>query len=299
MGDMIMLTPIIREYRMRNPNEFIGVETHCTNVFQNSPYVDQVAKIINRPTERRIMLDGAYEKEFHRHPRDVYAEHVIGTSDFEGKYIELFPTEKDRIQVDMWWEQFIGNAGSVAVCHYGLTWVKLRTQMLDDLMTHFLGKFDKVILIGQPIAAEYYPKKIKGFVDLVGSNWSIQKLHWLIQKADLYFGADTGIMHVAGTTSTPIVACFSFVDPRCREPYRPGVPFVPVYAEACDTPLCAASKKRTIKGGDFGGPLCTDFKCAKAITTEMVMDSIDEAMEGFYEQQKQDEDPEKEEEGRG
>lgn len=43
---------------------------------------------------------------------------------------------------------------------------------------------------------------------------------WLIHRADLYFGGDTGPMHIAATMGTPVVAVFGGTDPRKHAPYR-------------------------------------------------------------------------------
>lgn len=43
---------------------------------------------------------------------------------------------------------------------------------------------------------------------------------WLVHRADLYFGGDTGPLHIAGVMGTPTVAVFGGTDPRKHAPYR-------------------------------------------------------------------------------
>jgi lipopolysaccharide heptosyltransferase I len=43
---------------------------------------------------------------------------------------------------------------------------------------------------------------------------------WLIHLADLYFGCDTGPMHIAAAMGTPVVAVFAATDPAQHEPYK-------------------------------------------------------------------------------
>ena len=43
---------------------------------------------------------------------------------------------------------------------------------------------------------------------------------WLAHRADLYFGGDTGPMHIAAAMGTPIVAVFGGTDPGKHAPYR-------------------------------------------------------------------------------
>jgi len=42
----------------------------------------------------------------------------------------------------------------------------------------------------------------------------------LAQRADLYFGGDTGPMHIAAAVGTPVVAVFGATDPAKHAPYR-------------------------------------------------------------------------------
>ncbi len=44
---------------------------------------------------------------------------------------------------------------------------------------------------------------------------------WLIHRANLYFGGDTGPMHIASAMGTPVVAVFGGTDPVRHAPYRP------------------------------------------------------------------------------
>lgn len=43
---------------------------------------------------------------------------------------------------------------------------------------------------------------------------------WLVHRASLYFGCDTGPMHIASMMGTPVVAVFGGTDPAQHAPYR-------------------------------------------------------------------------------
>lgn len=277
MGDTIMLTPIVRELRLQNPDEYIGIKTFYPNVFDNNPYVDAASNSLTKNGEKIISLDGAYEKNFDIHPVDSYAK-AVGV-ELSSKRIELFHTDKDRTIIDNWWKNNVPDNKPVIVLHLGLTWVPVQTVVFDDLIDKMHKEYS-FILVGQRNHSEYYPKDPSKVIDLTVSKFSIQQLSWLIEKADCYFGTDTGILHVAGTTSTPICCCFSFVNPECRKPFREHVKFKGISAtEYCDMSFCAERNKRMCPNGDFGGVICNkNFVCARGIDIDMIINGIREVM---------------------
>jgi len=49
---------------------------------------------------------------------------------------------------------------------------------------------------------------------------SLKHFAYLVSRADLYFGGDTGPMHIASTMGTPVVAIFGSTDPVVNGPFR-------------------------------------------------------------------------------
>jgi lipopolysaccharide heptosyltransferase I len=49
---------------------------------------------------------------------------------------------------------------------------------------------------------------------------SLKHYAWLVHRADLYVGGDTGPMHIAAAMGTPVVAIFGGTDPRKHAPYQ-------------------------------------------------------------------------------
>jgi len=277
LGDILMTTPAFRELRRRNPNMYIGVRTLFPDVFANSPYVDEASVRLDRNNERKLKLDAEYEKDFNRHPAHVYAKAIVGDCEFDWWNLELFPTEKERLYVDEWWNKNVKDAWPVVVLHYGITWVKLQSAEMEKLIQALTKEF-KVILVGRKTRSkEYYPQFREGVLDLVDAEWSIHKLNWLIQKANMFVGTDTGVMHIAATTTTPIVCCYGFVNPEFRKPFRQKIPFESVVGDmsGCNIPFCAEGNKIKCPNGDFGGVRCKrDYACAKSITAEMILEKV-------------------------
>jgi ADP-heptose:LPS heptosyltransferase len=94
---------------------------------------------------------------------------------------------------------------------------------------------------------------------------SLTGLSDLFRRADVYIGGDTGPMHVASFSGTPVVAVFGPTDRTENEPY-PVTPYRMVYAET----HCAPCRKRG----------CTDGLCFAGVTPEMVADAVMELLDG-------------------
>jgi ADP-heptose:LPS heptosyltransferase len=98
--------------------------------------------------------------------------------------------------------------------------------------------------------------------------FDLAELQALVARAALYIGGDSGPLHVAATTTTPIVALFGPTLPERSMPWR-----APALAEAVDAgPLpCRPCHQRTCVPGDF--------RCLTGIRPEAVIAAARRLME--------------------
>jgi len=102
--------------------------------------------------------------------------------------------------------------------------------------------------------------------------FDLAELAALVTRARLYIGGDSGPMHVAATTRTPIVALFGPTLPERSLPWRdPAVPSMAV--EAGPLP-CRPCHQRTCLPGDF--------RCLTGITVRQVLDACVTALGGTH-----------------
>lgn len=73
---------------------------------------------------------------------------------------------------------------------------------------------------------------------------SLREYAWLVKQATVYFGSDTGPMHIASAMGTPVVALFGPTDPVVNGPYRQphtilykGLPCSPCKERRCSRNL--------------------------------------------------------------
>lgn len=98
--------------------------------------------------------------------------------------------------------------------------------------------------------------------------FDLAELAALVTRARLYIGGDSGPLHIAATTRTPVVALFGPTLPARSLPWRdPAIPSIGVDAG----PLpCRPCHQRTCAPGDF--------RCLTGITVAQVLDACDTAL---------------------
>jgi len=269
LGDVLMLTPIVRELKRRNPDEFIGISSYYHDIFDNSPYVDAKGRdLCFKKDEEIINLDGYYEKYMDNHPVNLYAERILGDTELEYKGLEIFETEYDRIIIDNWLADNIDKNKKTVVCHLGNTWVKVHGHVYEEVISYLVNRYN-VILIGK--GTEYIPK-CPGWLNLLGNQYSIQRIKHLIAKSNLFFGTDSGVQHIASTTPIPQVVCYSFVSSEWRRPLNKNN-YKALVAD-CASPACA-ERRKVIENGEFRGVSCEYQMCSQDIRYNQIINAIE------------------------
>lgn len=268
MGDVMFLTPVVRELKRRHPDRPIGISSYFYNIFDNSPYVDMAGRNLTSSTEEIINLDGFYENNMDNHPTLLYAGLILGDTDLEYKGLELFETEHDRIIVDNWLQDNVDFDKKTIVCHLGNTWVKVQDYVLEEVIQELVQRYN-VILVGR--GTEYIPK-CEGWINLTGDKFTIQRLKHLISKSNLFFGMDSGVSHIASCTPIPQVVCYSFINPEWRRPLNKNN-FKAIVAN-CPTAFCAEDKK-VLDNNEFRGVSCEYQMCSMDIRASKILDSIE------------------------
>ncbi|NIA13673.1 MAG: hypothetical protein GWP08_06290 [Nitrospiraceae bacterium] len=77
---------------------------------------------------------------------------------------------------------------------------------------------------------------------------------WLAHRADLYFGGDTGPMHIAAAMDTPVVAVFGGTDPAKHAPYKR-----PCEILYCDEPGLSSEERLARITPDMAYEACVRF----------------------------------------
>ena len=270
MGDVLLATPIVRQlYKDNGGKCHIDVLTLKPEIFSNSPYIRRIFtpetfSEAKGPYTRVINLDLAYENMPHVHIVDAYAITSHGAAEkIENKRLELFSSDADRDRAKSVQTKDI--SGDYVVIHMrkdtwpsrnlpDATWKKILDILLEctDL---------KIVQVGSTheIAFDYHPR----LLNMLGK-FSIHELREIIAGAQCYVGVDSGTLHIAACTDTPIIAMFSSAHHRLREPLerQPKARFIPIHP-AVDCYGCQEHYPPPITGvichrGDPYSPPCRD-----------------------------------------
>lgn len=93
-------------------------------------------------------------------------------------------------------------------------------QLADLLLAD--GRFDVVLTWGpgQFGCVQEVLKRCRRSPHVAPEIPDLKHYAWLVHRADLFFGGDTGPMHIAWVMGTPVVAVFGGTDPAKHAPYR-------------------------------------------------------------------------------
>ena len=255
VGELLALTPIIREWRRRNKNEEVFVETHTPEIFYGNPDVVKAESTIShagpfydmnmvRWRERGISVE------------EVYADVVLGDKNFNNwkPFMSSLPDDVDNAK------QF----------RFGMTRGKpVAAVAFGDKM------FDSGMADENIRAVEELGYVIDGLSGL--RVWSLARAH--IDGSDIFVGDDGDEAAIALTTNTPAIVCYSYRSPVYFPPYRRGIPFralVPDRLLCEHAPVCHARHSH-VQFSKLYSQGCVDdknFCCKKRSLKKDVIEAI-------------------------
>ena len=223
IGDVIMITGVVRELKRRyGERANIDVATDFFEVFRNNPHIRNIITVNGAKPEHYdvyVNLDDAYEYNPENHYVDGYFFRTFGNIEPFDKSVELFPSDKDREEVnaDL---QDIGNKFIVVHMrnwHWGAKnismdiWFDVYAKIFEQT-TDF-----KVVCVGGSTdhAVEDHPL----FFD-ARNRYNSQQLKYLCDHARCFVGIDSGPFQCAAASSTHIIGLLTHLLPGYIMPYR-------------------------------------------------------------------------------
>lgn len=229
VGDVIMITPLLRELRKRyGADAFIQVVTEEVGILENNPQINAVVapKDMKQedPWDLYLNLNDAYESNVTSHYVDAYLYRAFGYGiDEIDRTTELVTTDEERENV----EEALEEIGDNYIVVHMRRWAWENKNVAPEtwiLVMAWLEKMYpdvKIVSVGAQYDMRAPSNEGSRFVDL-NEQLSFGEIRHLISKAKLFIGGDSGPYHIAGTTDTPIVALLSHLAPEQILPWRDG-----------------------------------------------------------------------------
>lgn len=258
LGDVVLTTPVIRRMRRENPTAEIAVATAYPAVFRDSPH-DVRINPGNFAPDRFVDLDLAYELRPSMHVVEAYMLAAFGDPGEPGDCRqELFDPQR-RPPV------FAPSLRAVAVHATQAGW-RNRT----------LPRATWVSVVQMLRVRGFWPILVGTERDaLPGVNCTscfVPDIHVqarLIQACVCFVGSDSGLLHVAGATDTPLVGVFTCVRPEWRLPFR-GI----CTAVVPDLP-CVGCLERQLPPATAEACERGDLACIGAVSPEAIVDAVE------------------------
>ena len=138
--------------------------------------------------------------------------------------ITIYVPDDKQDQVDEFFESMFDGAKLVVAMHIPVDreekrWPPQYFAKLSDMLQAD-GRFEVLLTWGPGQYGEVQEvlSRIKRYPTVIPKMPDLKYYTWLVQCADLYFGGDTGPMHIAAAMRTPVVAVFGGTDPLKHAP---------------------------------------------------------------------------------
>lgn len=208
LGDVILTTPIAQRLHAVNCGARIDVLTGYPEVYKDSPFVDCINQTANVRYDKIIDLNGVYERDPHRHIVRAYMLAAFGD---EG---DRFDLQQNIFDPQPRWQK--PREPKIVVIHgAGATWRNRRQgdPFWLDVQVQLREVGYRTITVGGSDDAGGGDVDLRGRLPLIN-------LWRLIKMAGWFVGSDSGPLHVAGATDTPIIGLFSCARAAYRLPLR-------------------------------------------------------------------------------
>ena len=284
LGDLVMITPVLRELRRRHPDAFLQVVTEEPDVLHNNPHVSQVVKPDDMqkadPWDLYINLNDAYEEQVTSHYVDSYLCRAFGQEGLAVDHSpEIFPTDEEKSNVDQVIEEI--NSDYIVVHMRRWAWENknIDLEIWSSVFTRLHEKYPTVKVVA--VGAKYdfrVPPQPDRYIDLV-EQLSIGEIQYLISKARAFVGPDSGPFHIAGTTSTPMVALISHLLPEQILPTRSGEFGKDITVVTSDVECLGCYARQTPPVRELVCENAVKWACSKSFDNQKIFNALEKILD--------------------
>lgn len=203
LGDVLLVTPILRRIKQERPMSQIFVRTACPAVLSGNTVVSSILGNSANPDGALIVdLNMSYENMQNTHYIDAYAKRLFDATGIDGvkRELEFYISEKDR----RFGEKFKG----YTAIHVGPTtwpsrnWCRDKWQPLIDMIG------GNIVIVGHADGS-----KLERCVDMRGRT-TVHQMGGVLSHCKCLITIDSLPLHVAQAVGCPVVGIFGVSDPQ-------------------------------------------------------------------------------------
>lgn len=229
-GDLILLTPVLREVKRRWPTCHVGVScmSHYSVVLAGLPFVDEilpfpVLKSVADTYDAWVFYENAIEKNplaEELHMTDLFAR-IAGIDKIENLLPEYRVKPTEAIWANEAYPRFNGTRR--ATVQVGTSGRCRRYPLIGDVCAMLTNLGWEVMLLGVPgEVPELKGKRLPaGLVNLTESGLTFRQSCAVMNTSDCFIGSDSAILHVAGALAIPAVGLYGPFPYKLRTAYAP------------------------------------------------------------------------------
>lgn len=197
IGDVLMITPILRALKKTYPESRIYVDTQCPQLIEGNPNIMQIVN-----TAKNENFDLVYDLEYENFPGEVRIDAMSRQAGvkLDSRKMEVFLCEPQKVPVQ----------SPYVVFHTGKSWPnrELAISKWADVAKYLQKKGYRIAEIGTS-ATEKLP--IDGVHDFRGYQWAF--VSKLIREAEFFSGIDSACSNLAKALQTPAFIFYGCVNP--------------------------------------------------------------------------------------
>lgn len=268
IGDLILLEPCLRELKKKG-NRIVGIASRYPEVYNNHPCIDKNIRMKTKDDSTGYNTDDfdcwddlrnyseSCKSRATKHRTDCYNEiYDLKISDEDKQPRIYFDKNETQILKKRKGYKYIGvnfdASHRFRRYHHGEAAIQYLLDADPKNIIVILGSYDFV---------KY--KKSRRVIDYQGKI-DISQLINIVVDLDYLIAVDSGVMHIALATHTPVVGLFSIIKPDLRLKYYMGHRRV-IYPENIECAGCgsyhmAVCKHEPVKSADTYTPPCMDIK---------------------------------------